>query len=206
MLSVLDQRRGDARTHVERADELLARWRSAVDELGDSIWLFAINFGFVALADDPEAAERDLRPWYEALRRIGEKSHFSSVAGTAGPSGVRTGTLRRGRSAQPEERTGGATQRHPLHILWRTARAQALAHTGELGAAEALAREAVVFAAESDFLDSHGEALTELAEVLYLADRVDEAASALEQAIQLHERKGNLLSAARARARLRALA
>ena len=80
--------------------ELLVRWRTAVDELGDSIWLFAINFGFVALADDPAAAECELRPGYEALRRIGEKSHFSSVAGLLARR-LCAGSLRRGRSTQP---------------------------------------------------------------------------------------------------------
>ena len=50
-------------------------------ELGDSIWLFAINFGLVLLANDPVAAEPELRPGYEALRRLGEKSHYSSVTG-----------------------------------------------------------------------------------------------------------------------------
>ena len=66
---------------VEQADELLERWRVAVEGLGDSISLVAINFGFVSPRDDPVAAERELRPGYDALKRIGEKSHFSSIAG-----------------------------------------------------------------------------------------------------------------------------
>jgi tetratricopeptide (TPR) repeat protein len=192
--------------HMERADELFARFRSAVGELGESIWLSAINFGFVALADDPAAAERELRPGYEALRRIGEKSHFSSVAGLLARAVCAQGRYEEADQLSRESEQAARPNDIHSHILWRTARAKALAHKGELEAAEALAREAVGFAAESDFLDSHGDALTDLAEVLRLAARRQEAASALEQAIQLYEQKGNVISAARAGARLKELA
>ena len=84
------------------------------------------------------------------------------------------------------------------HILWRTTRAQVFARR-KLAAAEALAREAVAFAAGGDFLDSHGDALMALAEVLRLAARAQDAGAALEHAVRLYEQKGNLVSAARAR-------
>ena len=47
-----------------------------------------------------------------------------------------------------------------------------------------------------------GDAYADLAEVLLLAGKPDEAAAALEQALERYERKGNLVSAQRARARL----
>ena len=72
-------------------------------------------------------------------------------------------------------------------------------------AGEALASEAVAFAAESDFLDAHGDALMSLAEVLLLADRQDDAGTALEQAASLYAQKGNIVSAAKARARLESI-
>jgi hypothetical protein len=50
----------------------------------------------------------------------------------------------------------------------------------------------------TDHLDLHGDALSTLAEVL--TDRPLEAASALEQAAKVCERKENVVSAARARA------
>jgi hypothetical protein len=64
----------------------------------------------------------------------------------------------------------------------------------------------VAFAAESDFLDAHGDTLMALAEVLSVAARPREAATALEQAIQLYEQKGNVVSAAKARSELEAIA
>jgi hypothetical protein len=60
-------------------------------------------------------------------------------------------------------------------------------------------REAVAFAAASDFLDTHGDALMDLAEVLRLAAQPDSAAAEVAKAVTLYERKGNVVSAARAR-------
>ena len=187
---------------VEQANELLVRWRHAVDELGESIWLFAINFGFFSLIDDPVAAERELRPGYEALRRIGEKSHFSSVAGLLSRATCAQGRYDEAEQLSRESEEAARPNDIHSHILWRTTRAQVFAHRGELESAEMLAREAVAFAAASDFLDSHGDALVSLAEVLRQAARPQEAAAALEEAAQLYEQKGNVVSAARVGSRL----
>jgi hypothetical protein len=65
-----------------------------------------------------------------------------------------------------------------------------------------VAREAVKFAEASDFLLPHAAALGDLAEVLELSGHPDGAAQALEQAIELSERKGNVLAADNSRARL----
>ena len=92
--------------HEMRALELLARWRHAVEELGDTVWLSAINFGFVTLADDPVAAERELRPGYDALRKIGEKSHFSSVAGS-----LARAVCAQGRYKEPTDSAARASRR-----------------------------------------------------------------------------------------------
>ena len=120
---------------------------------------------------------------------------------------VRAGTLRRGRAAEPGERGGSTTERHPLpHPLAHHARAGPRAQRRARPRPRTLAREAVAFAAESDFLDSHGDALVSLATVLRLAGRPQEAGTALEGALQLYEQKGNEVSAARARSQLEALA
>jgi ATP/maltotriose-dependent transcriptional regulator MalT len=85
-------------------------------------------------------------------------------------------------------------------IEWRAVRAKAIACTGDLEAAESLAREAVAFAAESDFLIFHGHALVALAEVLRLAGRSTEAAATVEEAVAKYEQKGHLVWATKARA------
>ena len=57
----------------------------------------------------------------------------------------------------------------------------------------------------TDRLDPQGDAYADLAEVLLLVGKVDDAAAALEQALGRYERKENLVSAERMRTRLREL-
>jgi tetratricopeptide (TPR) repeat protein len=84
-------------------------------------------------------------------------------------------------------------------MLWRQVRGKVLARRGEHAQAQRLAREAVAIADNSDRLDSQGDAYADLAEVLRLGGKPDEAAAALERALQRYERKGNVVSAERAR-------
>jgi tetratricopeptide (TPR) repeat protein len=91
-------------------------------------------------------------------------------------------------------------------IMWRAIRAKVLARRGEFETAERLAREAVTFAADGDFLLAHGDALVSLAEVFELAGRPEEAAAAVEEAIRLYELKGSVVSATKARSLLEACA
>jgi tetratricopeptide (TPR) repeat protein len=186
--------------HEARAAELMERWHHAVEELGDTVWLSTINFGFVTVADDPVAAERELRRGYEALLKVGEKSHFSAVTGSLARAVCAQGRYEEADQLSRESEQAARANDIHSHIVWRTVRATVLANRGELDAAETLAREAVAFAAGSDFLDSHGDALTDLAAVLVIADRPSEARSALERAVGLYELKGNALSATRTRA------
>ena len=87
-------------------------------------------------------------------------------------------------------------------MLWRQVRAKVHARRGEHADAERLAREAVAICDETELLDQQGDAYADLAEVLLLTGKPDEAAAALEQALERYERKGNLVSAERAQTRL----
>lgn len=144
----------------------------------------------------------ELRPGYEALARIGERSHFSSVAGLLSRAMYAQGRYEEAEKLSRESEEAARPNDIHSHILWRITRAQVLAQRGELGSAEELALEAVAFAAESDFLDSHGDALVSLATVFRLAGLPQEAVTALEEAVELYEQKGNTVSAARARSQL----
>ena len=99
----------------------------------------------------------------------------------------------------------GASDDPVTQLLWRTVRAKVLARRGEHAEAERLAREAVALGDETDQLDTQGDAYADLAEVLVLADRPEDAAEALEQALARYERKEDLVKAGRARDRLAAL-
>ncbi|MDA8164958.1 MAG: hypothetical protein M0017_08010 [Desulfobacteraceae bacterium] len=61
-------------------------------------------------------------------------------------------------------------------------------------------REALLLIEASDQLDWQGDAHANLAEVHAAAGRADEAARAWARAVELYERKGDLVAAARARA------
>jgi tetratricopeptide (TPR) repeat protein len=89
----------------------------------------------------------------------------------------------------------------------RGARALALGSIGRLDEAEALARDAVELGRQTDFLNIRGDTLVDLAGILRLSGRPAEStATALEEAVALYERKGNVVSAARARVLLQELA
>jgi len=90
-------------------------------------------------------------------------------------------------------------------MLWRQVRAKVLARRGEHANAERLALEAVAICEETETLDAQGDAYVDLAEVHLLAGRANEANEALKQALARYERKGNVVMAARTRARLEAL-
>ena len=89
-------------------------------------------------------------------------------------------------------------------MLSRQARAKVLARRGDNAEAVRLAREAVAIGAKTDHLNAQGDANADLGEVLLLSGKADEAAAALEQALDRYERKGNLVMAGRMRDRLAA--
>jgi tetratricopeptide (TPR) repeat protein len=90
-------------------------------------------------------------------------------------------------------------------VGWRAVRAKLLAHEGRLGEAEDLARQAAELCAGTEELELRAKALANLAEVMQLSGRRQESRTALEEALRLHERKGNLPAAATIRRRLEEL-
>ena len=85
-------------------------------------------------------------------------------------------------------------------------RAKILARGGELKAADDLVRGAIRLAESSDGLNRQAKAQGDRAEILLLAGRSDEAASAFDRALELYERKGNIAGVVRTRAQSRKLA
>jgi predicted ATPase len=190
---------------LAEARELMEQGHRLRDERVARLWFFPHEFGLqTVLADDPASAERELRWGYEVQKRIGGTEYFSTIAAL-----LARALYTQGRDEEAEQLTRECEQAaRPndvfSNILWRATRAQVLARRLEHRAAAELAREAVAFAAESDFLDAHRDALRDLAEVHRVAGRADDARSALEQALQLYEQKGNVVSAGKARALLEA--
>ena len=83
-------------------------------------------------------------------------------------------------------------------VTWRAMRSKLLARQGRFDEAQGLAREATRLVEATDFLNLHGDVLMDLAEVLRLAGRADEAARAAEGALRKYEQKDNVVMAGRA--------
>ena len=89
---------------------------------------------------------------------------------------------------------------------WRIADARVRARRGRTEEAVVLARDVVASLIDRDNITAHAELLVDLAEVLRAHGDLDSAAAALEEAIALHEEKGNVLPAERCRELLAATA
>lgn len=188
---------------VSEAQQLIAQSRAMMEAAGERIWMLCFWFAYHHLwQSDPIAAERELRPGYDALKQLGETTHFSSLAHL-----LANAVYLQGRYEEAEQLTQeceDASRPNDVHsqVLWRSTRAKVLASRGNLQAAEGLAREAVAFVAETDFVFAHADALMDLAEVLELSSRGDEASEAIRRAIDLYDQKRILPMAELARTRL----
>ena len=185
---------------TSEAEQLVAGAGQIANEMDQTAWLFPVLLAFkLAWLSDPVSAEQNLRPVYEGLKGLGEQSHFCSVSTMLAQATYEQGRYDEADELSREaERSSRPNDVHS-HIVWRGTRAKVMAHRGDFEAAEKLAREAVEYAEASDFLHSHAMALTDLGEVLALAGRPEEAASAIEAAIGLHEAKGNVVAVAHTR-------
>jgi tetratricopeptide (TPR) repeat protein len=149
------------------------------------------------LAGDLPAAEAELRASYDELRAMGEKTFLSENTALLAQVLYRQGRYEAAECfTQISEEVGLGRRQAKAH--WALPRAKVMARRGEIESAEKLALEAVSIWAERDLLLWHGEALLDLAEILTLAGRRSEAASCVQEALGLFERKGITPSAQRA--------
>jgi class 3 adenylate cyclase/tetratricopeptide (TPR) repeat protein len=183
------------------AHEASGRWRDITGDEGGEAMLAEI----ARLAGAREAAARYFRTYCDLLDARGQRGFLSTFAPMLGRELCALGRYDEAESLAQLGRKLGSEQDVATQMLWR--RVQALVHAsrGEHDEAETLARKAVALAERSDSLSDQGEAFSDLAEVLHAAARTDEAAVALEQALDRYERKKNLAMVAQVRPRLEAM-
>ena len=189
----------------EEARRKVIAGRSIYRELGLALdWAgSAMLSGRVELlAGDPASAERELREGYDALERLGETGYLSTVVALLAEAVRAQGRLEEAVQLSEASEQASAPDDFDSQGAWRSVRAQALAGQGAVPEAERLARESVALLEPTDFLVNRAESHTSLAEVLRLAGRPKEAAAALDEALDLYQRKGDVVSAARTRALL----
>jgi tetratricopeptide (TPR) repeat protein len=209
----LRRRRGAALAMLGRFDEaraILADVRAELAERGGGIPL-ANTMGQESvdvelLAGDPAAAVELGEEGCRLLDELGDKSLQSTAAGKLAQALYALDRLEEADAWAGRAAELGASDDAITQMLWRQVRAKVLARRGEHADAERLAREAVAIGEDTDMLVAQGDAYADLAEVLSLAGRPQEAAEALEQAFARYERKGNLVMAGRTRERLQELA
>jgi len=154
------------------------------------------------VAGDLGAAERELRESVATLDAIGDKGFLSTIVCDLAEVLATQGKLDEAERYADQGRSLGATDDIVTQIEWRAVKAKVLSARGEMQEAERLAREAVALGEATDYLTQRAESLMRLSEVLRRAGKAEEAAEAMARALELYERKGNEVMAARVRAEL----
>jgi tetratricopeptide (TPR) repeat protein len=204
-LPILYAMRGD----FDRARSLYARRQRSYEELGRTVRIASgsqVTGAVELLAGEPERAEEALRAGYDLLESIGHTVLLATVAHLLAAAVHLQG---RGSEAERLTRVGeDLATPHDLdaRIGWRRVRALILAERGEREEAVALIEEAGRLAEATDNLNIRGEVWFAFGKVLERADRINEACTAVDQAIAMFEQKENLVEAERARRFAAALA
>ncbi|MFN2471769.1 MAG: AAA family ATPase, partial [Gaiellaceae bacterium] len=191
-----------------RFDEARAVQRASMtiaDELGLKVVAGSAGGGFAEielLAGDPAAAEQVARPAFETLQAMGDRGFLSFLAACLAEA-----AYQQRRYDEAEKLCGiveetGAGDDMLAQVDQRRLRGKLLARSGRLDEGEALVRDALSIIERCDYVNVHARVLEDLAEVLGLAGRAGETTAALEQALDLYERKENAVSAERLRRRL----
>ena len=182
----------------EEARRLQARAREIHEELGQRFRIAArsvVGAQIEQLAGRPEEAVAILRWAYETLSEMGATSVMSTMAAFLADALSQAGEHEEAAETSKVSEEQAAATDVVTQVLWRTARARATA-AQDPRAAEALAREALEMARETDYPDLEARALMSVAEVVGPGE---EASRLLDDARRLYEEKGNLAAVARLR-------
>jgi len=185
------------------ARALCARAQALYDELGLRFMRATRCLAPAAvelLAGDPAAAAEELRWGYQALEAMGERGVRSTVAAFLAQALVADGRYEDGEAFSEISEHNAAAADVVTQVVWRGARARALARRGDAAGAERLAHEGVALANSTDFLDLQAGSLLSLADVMRVGGQSQPAAVLVEAARKTYERKGNLVAARNAAA------
>ena len=198
VLAQLHAMRGD----FDQARELYRRAAAMLADLGPSVTsstLSTESSRVEALAGDFAAAERELRRDDLALAAMGERYYRSTVDALLAQVLVTLENLDEAETFSRQAEELADADDVSSQVFWRTARGRILARSGRATEGETLAREAVALARGTVDIALLAGALTDLAEVIALAGRQDEAGPPLREALAFYERKEDATSVARVR-------
>jgi DNA-binding SARP family transcriptional activator len=171
------------------AMELGSEWRALSVRMYSAVSLL--------VEGDAEAAEAMVRPAVEGLQRMGDHALLASAGHLLAESLWRS--RRADEAMLATVLAEGVTGEDDLaaEMGWRGVRAKILADRGEMRDAEALGREAAELGANSEFLLFAGWAYEDLAYVLAVEGKGNEARETRDLARAAYQRKGSMASIAR---------
>jgi tetratricopeptide (TPR) repeat protein len=194
---------------LDEARAILAEARADQSERGGGVLLAnLLSFECVDLelwAGDPTAAAEFGAEGFRLHEEMGNRDFLAPAAGNLARALYALDRLDEAERWAARSAEIGTTDDAMKEMIWRQVRAKVLARRGEHAEAEQLAREAVAIGDGTDSLVGQGDAYADLAEVLFLAGKPDEAAEALRHALNRYERKEHLVLAQRVRDRLESL-
>jgi class 3 adenylate cyclase/tetratricopeptide (TPR) repeat protein len=186
-----------------RAD--MEAWRNRFREHGQEA-LFKMTASCVwdvcRLAEDWEGGERALREAYDLGERYEDRADLCTIAAHLGDALYRQGRIDEAERCSAVSEELGASDDLYNEAIWRGVRAKVFAARGDFTGAESLGREAVDIADRTDYFELRADARLDLAEALRAAGSHDDAATTAQEALEIYERKGNLVGARNARALL----
>jgi tetratricopeptide (TPR) repeat protein len=185
----------------EEARRLYRQGRSLLRELGQGVSAASTGIDLARvelLAGDLVDAEKEVRADYEFLKLKGETYLLSSMAAALARIVRDAGRDDEALELSKTVEAAAAEDDVDAQVQWRSIRAPILARAGDIAGGEALARAALRLARASEAPALQADTLCELAEVLVLAGRADEARSVFKEAVTLYAAKGDVISARRA--------
>ena len=194
---------------IDEAQALAADLRAELSERGARRVLATVEgqylFEIELLAGDAAAAVAAGEESVRMYENLGLQAELSTVAGGLAHAYYELGRLEEAERWAAHASELGSSDDAATQMLWRPVHAKVLARHGKHAEAEQLAREAVEISEQTESLNAQGDTYADLAEVLALAGRSDDAAEAFEQALERYGRKENLVMAGRMREHLTAL-
>jgi class 3 adenylate cyclase/tetratricopeptide (TPR) repeat protein len=191
--------------NFDEARKLHEEGRAILADLG-----LMISYGATAMgsdwietaAGDYAAAERVLREGVEILDRAGEKGYLSTAAGDLADAIFKQGRVDEAEEYVALAREAAAPDDVASQSMWRQVQAKIFARRGDFDEALRLAREAVSWYENSDYIHLHGDALTDLSEVLDLSGDHVAALDAAREGLAKFEQKGHVPAMAKGQQRV----
>jgi predicted ATPase/class 3 adenylate cyclase len=187
--------------NFDKARSLVARAASIYDELEHRLYRAGLSevAGPIELwAGRPDAAEEELRHGYAILAESGDTALVGYPALMLAETLLEQDREDEARSFAEVGKAAISPDDTFDQVLAHMVDARLRARAGDVPGAEADAGQAVELAAGTDALVLHADALVRHAEILVLAGRSTEAQAAYDRAVELYERKGHVVAAAKA--------